>query len=380
MIAEVFADAGQLVHDRRTEGLQQRAWSDAGELQQPRRVDRAAAQDDFAPRPYLVRAAGRIAAHVTHTNRALPFEDHRRGGRLGTHFEVAALARRPQKRARRGLPPAVQDVALVVADAFLARAVVVRVARNPHRLGAGDEGLADRVDPIHVGDRHLALAAAEPIVAGADLALGALEVRQHLGEAPAAVAGCRPSVVVGRQPAVVDQAVDRGRTAKRAPHWNRDAAALGVLARFRGKLPGEGGIEQNLDEAGRNVQERVPVPGPRLQQADRCAFVFREPVGEYRTRRPGAHDHVVENFCGRAAVAIRHDGLDRCLTNSGGFLRAARTGVTCTRRSARERTRSGRSRAVRSWSSCPMPRPASSGTTAGPVPGSRRCRRSPRRN
>ena len=44
----MLADAGQVGDDRDAEGLEVRGRPDAGQLQQLRRVDRAAAQDDLA--------------------------------------------------------------------------------------------------------------------------------------------------------------------------------------------------------------------------------------------------------------------------------------------------------------------------------------------
>ncbi len=63
---------------------------------------------------------------------------------------------------------------------------------------------------VDVGDGEPALAPAEGLVTLADAPLQPLEIGQHVGIAPAAVAALRPAVVVGALAAIVDVSVDRG--------------------------------------------------------------------------------------------------------------------------------------------------------------------------
>ena len=63
-----------------------------------------------------------------------------------------------QEGARRGDAPAILDAALEIPDAGLVAAVVVRVARHPAPDAAFEEGLRERMDPVHVGDRQPAFA------------------------------------------------------------------------------------------------------------------------------------------------------------------------------------------------------------------------------
>jgi hypothetical protein len=84
-----------------------------------------------------------------------------------------------------------------VAHARLFRAVIVGVARNALFHGAFDEGLAQGIAPFEVGDRQVALAAAEGRVGVPRHAvLAAAEVGKDVGIAPAAVAALRPAVEV----------------------------------------------------------------------------------------------------------------------------------------------------------------------------------------
>ena len=131
------------------------------------------------------------------------------------------------------------DGALEVANArLLVAAVVVDAARNPHADGAGDERLADRMDPVDVGDRQVALAAVDTVIGDADTALGALVVGQHVHIAPAAIAALRPTVQIGALAAVVDHAVDRTGPTQRAALRGGDGATAAALGRLGLELPG----------------------------------------------------------------------------------------------------------------------------------------------
>src|SRR3546814_5354277 len=55
------------------------------------------------------------------------------------------------------------------------------------------------------------------IVRPALIALAALEIRQHIGIAPAVRAECRPLVVIKGMPADIDHRIDRARSAQSAP-------------------------------------------------------------------------------------------------------------------------------------------------------------------
>src|SRR3546814_7210418 len=82
------------------------------------------------------------------------------------------------------------------------------MARDDDGLAALDEGLAQRVLPVDVGDLQRAVAAAKGVVAAQSL-LAAPEVGQAVGIAPAAVAALRPAVEIHALAAVVVVAVDR---------------------------------------------------------------------------------------------------------------------------------------------------------------------------
>ena len=230
MVAQVLADARQLVLDLDAQRFQQRHRADARDLQQLRRVHGAAAQDHLLARAYFHRRAIAAALVVAHADGALAFEHDRGGMGVGVHREVGALHRRMQVAAGGAAAEPILHDALDVADAGLLDAVVVAVAWDALLHRTLDEGLADRVAPLEVGDRQVALAAAERVVGLAHAPLGAPEVGQHVGIAPAVVAALGPAVEVQPLAAIVDVAVDRAGAAQRLAARGGDAPAAGPLA------------------------------------------------------------------------------------------------------------------------------------------------------
>ena len=200
---------------------------------------------------------------------------------------------------------AVPDHALHVADAGLHRAVVVAVARDAHLHRALDESLAQGIAPIEVGDRQLALVAAKGLVHGVghvgDALFGAAEVGKHVGITPAAVAALCPAIEVEPLAAIVDVTVDRTRTAQRLAARRRDAPATGPFAGLGAVEPVHARIDQRVHEAGRDMDEGMPIRRPGFQDADRDARVLAQPVGQHAAGRAGAHDHIVETVHRRSS-------------------------------------------------------------------------------
>jgi hypothetical protein len=161
--------------------------------------------------------AGAVAiVDIAQADRTSALEQHRGGPRIGAYLEPASCLGRMKEHTCRRMPPAAMDRALKIADTLLAvAAVVIVAARDPHVDGAVDERLADRMNPVDVGNRQVAVAAMDAVVSDSDPPLGALVVGQHIDIAPAAIAALRPTVEVGALAAVVDHAVDRAGAAER---------------------------------------------------------------------------------------------------------------------------------------------------------------------
>ncbi len=91
MIAQILADAAQLMHRRDAERAEQFGLTDAGQFQKFRRVDRAAGDDHLARRPRL---ATHAADRVSHADAALAFQDQRLRHRALLDDEILPSAHR----------------------------------------------------------------------------------------------------------------------------------------------------------------------------------------------------------------------------------------------------------------------------------------------
>ena len=213
---------------------------------------------------------------------------------VGADLEIGAVHDRMQEGARRADPPALVDGALEIADAFLPGAVVIVVARDPHADGAVDEGVAQRVAPVDVGDRPLAVATAiGAVVATADAALAAFEIGQDIGIGPAAIAHLAPGVEIRPLAAIIDMAVDRAGAAQRLAARRIDRAPRRARARFGFEVPVHLRMDQRLHEARGDMDPRVAVAPAGLEHAN-GGVARRQPVGKHRSGRTGSDDDVVE--------------------------------------------------------------------------------------
>src|SRR3954464_3295171 len=215
VVLQALADAGQRVTHLDAELAQKLGRSDPGQLQQLRRVVGAAGQYYFLVGADFGNGATLAAFDVAHADRALAVEDDLGRMRMGAHMDIRPFARGMQKRSRGADAAAVLNGTLRVGDAFLDRAVVVGVARNAEAHRTSHERLAERIAPLHGGNRQTAVAPAIGILALADAPLQPLEIRQHIRIAPAAIAELRPGVEILALAAIVDVAVNRGGAAER---------------------------------------------------------------------------------------------------------------------------------------------------------------------
>ena len=309
VVAQVLADTCERMADGNAVLLQQRRWTDAGELQQLRRIVGAAGEDHLAAGAHGHVLAAASADAVGDADGALALKQQFRDVGACAHRDVHALAGRMQERRGGADAAALVDGALGVGDAFLDGAVVVGVARDAEADGACDEGFAERMEPVDVGDGEGAVAAAEGRVrlAVAEPPLHALEVGEHVGVAPAAVAELRPGVEVHALAAIVDVAVDGAGAAERLAARGEDAPPAGPFARLHAVEPVHTPVVEGLDEAGRQVDEGMPVAGPGFEHKHGRGSVLAQAVGQHAAGRTGADDHVVEGFHPRFPFSwIRH--------------------------------------------------------------------------
>ena len=300
MVAQILADALQLVQRLDAKGAQAVGLADAGELEQLGRVDRAARDDDFArsPRFPLHPADGVADADATPS-----FQDQRLGQRPLLDRQVRPRAGRVEIAVGRALAAALGDRHLRHADAFLGLAVLVGIEGQADLFRRRDHLLQERhLVARRVGDAQQSVAAAEPVGA-ALVALHALEDRQHVLVAPAAIAELGPVVVVLGLAADIDHAVDRARAAQHLAAGNFDAPAARALVRLRRVAPVDGGIVDHLGDADRHARpEEVRALGPGLEQQHPMGAALGQPAGDHRPGRTGTDDDVVIGLVARHGV------------------------------------------------------------------------------
>src|SRR5262249_25940004 len=152
------------------------------------------------------------------------------------------------------LAAALGDRHLRHADAFLALAILVRIERQSDVAGRFDDHLQQRYAmPRRVGHAQDTAASAE-FVGAAVIALHALEDREHVLIAPAAIAELRPMVVVLGLAADEDHAVDRAGAAEHLTSGHVDVPAAGAFVRLGAVAPVDGGIVDHLGDADRHAR------------------------------------------------------------------------------------------------------------------------------
>ena len=305
VILQVVADAGGVEHDVNAVALQQLRRSDAGELQQLRRVIRAARDQDFLARPH---GAQSPVLPVFDPVGTPPVEQDPLRQRRGLDVQVAASLGGTQIRPRRARPPAVPRRGLKPAGAFLRRAVevgIVGYAGLDRRL---DECPRQRIGVQHI--RHRQRTAGAVIIIGAALLVfGLLEIRQYVVKTPAGVAVLAPAVVILVLAANVQQAVDRTRSAQ---HF---AARLKYLAAVQPRFglglvhPVDGLFLEQLAVAERHMDPQIAVLGTGFEQQHRMLAVGAEAIGEHASGGAGADDDVVEFGSSGRCAACRARGF-----------------------------------------------------------------------
>ena len=295
MVLQVCADAGQIVDDPDAVFLQMPGRADAGEHEKLRRVDRAAAQDDFAAG---VGGAQRAALPVFDAARAPSVQDQPRRQRAARHMQVGAPARRLQIGVRRAPAPAAMDRHVHRTEAFLAMAVHVGSAAVSGLDAGFDKGRVERVGQGSARGvqrpRVAAIAVAAIAVAARAEALGLAEIGQHLGIGPAGRAAFGPAVVVQGVAADIGHAVDRGGTADHP-------AARAVQAPPAQMRLGLGPVGPVIapaalgdGEGARHLQEDAAVAAAGFEQQHGRAAVLGQPAGQHTARRARADHDIVK--------------------------------------------------------------------------------------
>ena len=290
VVLQIVADAGRVEHDLDAMLLQEVRRSHAGELQQLRRVIRAAGNQDFLARPRRAHAAFLL---VFDRFGATPFKQDALRQRRGFDVQIAAVLRRAQIGECGAGAPAAAGRGLEKSRAFLSRAVEVGIGRDAGFGRGNDKGFRQRIGVPPVGHRQRP-AGAVIFVRAALLVLGLLEIGQHVLIAPAGIAALAPAIVILVLAAHVQQPVDRTRTAE---HFSARLEHLpAVQPRFRLGLvhPVDGFFLEQFSVAERHVDPEIGIFGSCLQQQHGMLAVGAQAIGEHASGRAGADDDVVE--------------------------------------------------------------------------------------
>ncbi len=293
VIAQILPHAGQGMHHRHADLGQPRRVPHAGDLQQLRRVDAAAAQYHVAPRADGDRRAA--VGAIGHAHRAPALEHDALGQGALDQVQIGPLQRRAQIRVHRAPAPPVLHHLLIQEGAFLVAGIVVGRAVQPQRLVGGDIRVRQRVRVALVLDvQRAAVAAHRGIAAAVAARLRALEIRQHVIPRPAAAAELPPHVVVGGLSPHIQMPVDRARPAQHFAARKRDPAPIDMRAGRGLVAPVQVGIVDRLVEAGRDLDEDVVVLAACFQHGHAVFARCAQPVRQHAPGGAGANNDIVE--------------------------------------------------------------------------------------
>ena len=269
--------------------------ADARQLEQLRRVERAAAEDDLAgpgcapsaPAPARPRRRppGAPSNTIRVTNARRP------------DLEVRAPHDRVEVGPGRAQPAAPADVPVERGEALLAIAVDVVGQRVAGLLGGLEERPEQRVrGRPALQDRAARRGRGTGRPAPPPGSLHPLEVRQAVGVVPGRHARVgRPALVVERVAALEDHPVDAARAAEHLAPGVVDPPAVHVRLGLRLVLPVVEPAADRERQRRRHVDEHVPrVVGPAgLEDEDAGRRVGAQPVGERAAGRAAADDDEV---------------------------------------------------------------------------------------
>ncbi len=183
---------------------------DAREHQHLRRIDRTAADDDFARCGLMI---GLAAHRIRHAAGTTAIEGDATDQRAGMNGEIRALFDRREVRGGRRTARAIALGDLIETDAVLLRAVEIAVHRQAVLMRGIDEHLRQRIGVTQVGHRERTFATVQ-CVAAALIGFRFTEIRQHVVPLPTFSARRGPVVVIAGDAADVAHRVDRTGAAK----------------------------------------------------------------------------------------------------------------------------------------------------------------------
>ena len=301
MVDEVLAHPRERVRHLDALRAQHLGPADPGQLEQLGRADRAAAEHHL---PCGQRFFLPAVAQVADPGAEFRVEHEPASQRVGRDLEIRPSPGGPEVAVRGAHPPAAADRGLGLADAFLARSVVVRVVRQAELRPGAEQGVVERAPVRDLADPQRSALRA-PFVRSALEVLHAPEERQDVVVAPAAIAELRPGVVVEPLATHEHQAVDGAGAPEQTPAGDRDRPSSRAFVGLGAEAPVGGRVVDELREADRHPAQPV-TSRTRLDQQHPPPAVGREAIGEDAAGGPRAHDDEIE-------LAFRHHPVSRAV-------------------------------------------------------------------
>ena len=255
VVLHVLAHTHEIMHHVDAERSELGRVADARELEELRRVERAAAADDLSAECALHDSAP--SGDVLDSDCTRSVEDDLRRERARTNVEIGTVHHRVEVRARRAEAPSALDVAVEAGETLLAVAVDIIGQLVARLLHGTEEGVAEGIRGGPALDYQRSVAAAVLVGAG-DAGLHSLEVREAVRVRPLFHARIgRPTLVVEWVAALEDHSVDAARAAEHLAARVVDAAAVHEGLRLRFVLPVVEAITDGERQGGRHVDEHV---------------------------------------------------------------------------------------------------------------------------
>jgi len=176
--------------------------------------------------------------------------------------------------------------------AFLLRTIEAVVARKPGFDRAFDEREAECVGIAQLGDVVRSTGAVEGVRAAFPV-FETLEVRQHVGIAPAVVAKRRPMVVVRAMAARAAHRVDRAGAAEHAATRPEHPPPRAIRFGFGAEPPVAPAAAHQRVDSERHPHEEAVIRRTGFQHAHPNVRVLAQPCGQHATGRAITHDDVV---------------------------------------------------------------------------------------
>ena len=294
VVLQVAADTRQLVLHRYPQALQQWPRADARALQNPRRANRARAQDDFAA---CAKGVIRALPAGLHLRGAVVLQQHFIDLHAGQHGQVGTLEHGADKRFG-GIPAHTGAlVHLKVSTALIVAAIEVIDAGDAVLRSRVAEGIQNRPGITLLLNPPLALGTVQRGVPGI-VFFTAFEQRQYVLPGPALIAHGCPAVVITGLTTHVDHAVDRRAAAQHLTARVTQAAALQAGLGFGFEAPVSARVTNAIKVTHRDMDPRVVVLPTRFEQQHVVLGIGRQPIRQHRPRRPGAHHNVVVDLIG----------------------------------------------------------------------------------